>query len=127
NGEPVLARVQLPVTVRDTLGIRAHGATGWSVQRCLARIAAEGRGVLVLLATQESAEEILDSVEIVRGKLLAPAPTAVGGHLAYLTIGVGSQILRELGVQQLRLMGAPIKYNAISGFELEVADYVSFE
>jgi GTP cyclohydrolase II len=36
-------------------------------------------------------------------------------------VGLGSQILRDLGVGKIRLMGAPIKYNAISGFGLEVS------
>ncbi|MDP5052875.1 MAG: bifunctional 3,4-dihydroxy-2-butanone-4-phosphate synthase/GTP cyclohydrolase II, partial [Congregibacter sp.] len=43
---------------------------------------------------------------------------------SYNTVGVGSQILRELGVGKIRLMGAPIKYNAISGFGLEVIDFL---
>ncbi len=122
--QPVLARVQLAVSVRDTLGIRAPGAMGWSVPRCLARIADENHGLLVLLASHETAADKLASIDIIGGRLPAPSPTAVGGHAAYLTIGVGSQILRELGAHKLRLMGAPIKYNAISGFELEVVEYI---
>jgi GTP cyclohydrolase II len=47
-----------------------------------------------------------------------PAGTAAGE--SYNTVGLGSQILRDLGVGKIRLMGAPIKYNAISGFGLEV-------
>ena len=41
----------------------------------------------------------------------------------YFTVGIGSQILRELGVGKIKLMGAPLKYNAISGFDLEVVAY----
>ncbi len=122
--EPLLARVQLPVTIRDILGVHTPGAPGWSVPRCLARIASEGRGVLVLLASQERATDLLASVDIVGGSKPAPSPASVGGHTAYLTIGIGSQILRDLGASKLRLLGAPIKYNAISGFELEVVEYV---
>lgn len=122
---PALARVQLAVSVRDLLGIRAPGLSGWNIQRCLARVSAEGTGVVVLLAGSESANDLLDSVDIVRGKRPAPAPQPVGGHEAFLTIGVGSQILRSLGLRKLRLMSAPVKYNAISGFDLEVVEYVS--
>ncbi len=42
----------------------------------------------------------------------------------YTTVGLGSQILKDLGVGKIHLMGAPIKYNAISGFDLEVLDFV---
>ncbi len=43
---------------------------------------------------------------------------------SYTTVGLGSQILKDLGVGKIHLMGAPIKYNAISGFDLEVLDFV---
>ena len=43
----------------------------------------------------------------------------------YLTIGTGSQILRELGVGRMRLLSSPWKFSALSGFDLEVVDIVS--
>jgi 3,4-dihydroxy 2-butanone 4-phosphate synthase/GTP cyclohydrolase II len=48
---------------------------------------------------------------------LPPVPNA--------QIGVGSQILRDLGVQKMRLMGAPVKYTGLAGFDLEVVEYVT--
>ena len=72
----------------------------------------------------EQGEDVLRDVDMALGKAPAPRPVADGAHNTYFTVGVGSQILRELGVGKMRLMGAPIKYNAISGFDLEV---VSFE
>ena len=41
------------------------------------------------------------------------------------TVGLGSQILRALGVGKIRLMGPAIRYNAISGFGLEVVEHLS--
>jgi 3,4-dihydroxy 2-butanone 4-phosphate synthase/GTP cyclohydrolase II len=125
--QPVLARVQIAVSVRDLLGAHAPGRKGWSLGRCLERIATEDSGVLVLLASHETSDDLLASVEIVQGKKPIPLAPPVGDHRAYLTIGVGSQILRDIGARQLRLMGAPIKYNAISGFDLEVVEYISAE
>lgn len=125
--QPLLARVQIAVTVRDLLGVQVAGRNAWSAGRCLARIAAEGTGVLVLLAGHETPEDLLASVDIAQGKKPIPQAPPVGDHRAYLTIGVGSQILRDIGARQLRLMGAPIKYNAISGFDLEVVEYISAE
>jgi 3,4-dihydroxy 2-butanone 4-phosphate synthase/GTP cyclohydrolase II len=40
------------------------------------------------------------------------------------TVGVGSQILADLGIQKMRLMSMPKKYHALSGFHLEVVEYV---
>jgi 3,4-dihydroxy 2-butanone 4-phosphate synthase/GTP cyclohydrolase II len=125
--EPLLARVTLPVTVRDLLGIHAEGTTGWSVSRVLARIQAEGRGVLVLLASQESSADQLVNLQIAQGTKPAPVTPSANGRHTYLTIGIGSQILRDLGARRLRLRGAPIKYNAISGFDLVVTDFETLD
>ena len=43
---------------------------------------------------------------------------------AYRNIGTGSQILRELGVRKMRLLSSPMKFNALSGFDLEIVEYV---
>ncbi|MES2683886.1 MAG: bifunctional 3,4-dihydroxy-2-butanone-4-phosphate synthase/GTP cyclohydrolase II [Pseudomonadota bacterium] len=125
--QPVLVRVQTGNTVRDLMEIRAAGASGWNLRRCMERVAAEGAGVIVLLTVGESAADLLLSVDIASGKKPAPSASPTGSRLAFMTIGIGSQILRGLGLHQLRLMGAPIKYSAISGFDLEVVEYVSPE
>ena len=43
-----------------------------------------------------------------------------------LTIGTGSQILRDIGVGKMRLLSYPARLNAISGFDLEVVEFVQF-
>jgi 3,4-dihydroxy 2-butanone 4-phosphate synthase/GTP cyclohydrolase II len=77
--------------------------------------------VLVLLARPESEEALLHSIDLALGedRPSPPAPTDT-----YNTIGLGSQILRDLGVGQIHLLGAPMKYNAISGFGLEVLETI---
>jgi 3,4-dihydroxy 2-butanone 4-phosphate synthase/GTP cyclohydrolase II len=95
---------------------------GWSAQRCLEKIAEEGAGVMVLLSRGETDEQLLHSVDLALGNI-EPRGSQAGD--SYNTVGVGSQILRDLGVGKIRLMGAPIKYNAISGFGLEVIDYLA--
>ena len=39
-------------------------------------------------------------------------------------IGIGSQILRDLGVQKIKLMGSEVRYPSLSGFDLEVTEYL---
>ena len=41
----------------------------------------------------------------------------------YLTVGTGSQILKHANVGKMRL-STPMKFSAISGFDLEVVEYV---
>lgn len=121
-GIPTLVRVHVASTLRDLLGSRVEGSSGWYAQRCLARIAEAGAGVLVLLGRTEGDEQLLHSLDLVLGEAPRPQRSVDG---PYNTVGLGSQILRDLGVGKIRLMGAPIKYNALSGFGLEVCDYLA--
>jgi 3,4-dihydroxy 2-butanone 4-phosphate synthase/GTP cyclohydrolase II len=41
------------------------------------------------------------------------------------TFGTGAQVLRALGVKQMRVMSAPKHIHALSGFGLEVVEYVA--
>jgi 3,4-dihydroxy 2-butanone 4-phosphate synthase/GTP cyclohydrolase II len=45
----------------------------------------------------------------------------------YRTIGVGSQMLRDLGVSKMRLLSSPMRFNALSGFGLEIVEYLETE
>jgi len=121
-GEPTLVRVHLTSSLRDLVGSELPGHPTWSIGKCLKAVADNGRGVIVLLASEESAEQLLASIDIALGE----APGAGNeGPDSHHTVGLGSQILKDLGVGKIHLMGAPIKYNAISGFDLEVKDFVN--
>jgi 3,4-dihydroxy 2-butanone 4-phosphate synthase/GTP cyclohydrolase II len=84
-------------------------------------VAANGRGVIVLLARNERPEQLLASIDMALGEPHAGLGVTPD---TYTTVGLGSQILKDLGVGKIRLMGAPIKYNAISGFDLEVLEFM---
>jgi 3,4-dihydroxy 2-butanone 4-phosphate synthase/GTP cyclohydrolase II len=122
--QPALVRVHVQSAVRDMIGAEAPGRPSWNFQKCLQALAADGTGVVVLLARHESDDALLHSVDIALGAADIVAGTG-DNTSTYMTVGLGSQILRDLGVGKMRLMGAPIKYNAISGFDLEVIEYVS--
>ncbi len=122
--EPTLVRVHVQSAMRDLVTSEVDGKPSWSMARCLRKVAEVGRGVIVLLSRAENSEQLLASVDMALGE------AASGGGMTpdtYTTVGLGSQILRDLGVGKIHLMGAPIKYNAISGFDLEVLDFVSPE
>ena len=79
-------------------------------------------------AGNKGAEAALSALEMV--SLLAHLERQLGGETkvanptTYSTVGAGSQILRGLGVRKMRLMSSPMKFNAISGFDLEVVEYL---
>ncbi|MEE2797982.1 MAG: bifunctional 3,4-dihydroxy-2-butanone-4-phosphate synthase/GTP cyclohydrolase II, partial [Pseudomonadota bacterium] len=83
------------------------------------RVAAEGRGVVLMLGNQVDSAALLEHVSnLGTGNAAARRPST------YNTVGAGSQILRDLGVRKMRLLSSPMKFNAISGFDLEVVEYL---
>jgi 3,4-dihydroxy 2-butanone 4-phosphate synthase/GTP cyclohydrolase II len=125
--EPVLVRVHLQASLRDLLGTQVPGQPpGWNAARCLERIAREGTGVFVLLDQPESPEYRLASIATALGDTAAALPPRAP-NTTHTLVGVGSQILRHLGVGRMRVMGPKIRYNAISGFGLEVVEHIPFD
>lgn len=122
--EPVLVRVQNNNVLRDVLGARKAGE-GWSSGQALARISAEGKGVLVLLSPS-SENDIEQQLNALLGRNQTPRRINKDSPGAFLTIGTGSQILRELGVQKMRLLSSEVKFGGISGFNLEITEYLPF-
>ena len=41
------------------------------------------------------------------------------------TLGLGAQILSDLGVVKMKVMSSPKRLHALSGFGLEVVEYIS--
>ena len=118
---PTLVRVQAIETLRDALGCDSEGTPlQWNLERSLAHIAAVGTGVLVLLAQQESPEATLEQLRL-HGAGQARAP-----QFPQRTLGIGAQILRDVGVRRMQLMSTEVPYKAVSGFELEVVEFVPF-
>jgi 3,4-dihydroxy 2-butanone 4-phosphate synthase / GTP cyclohydrolase II len=99
-----------------------HELFGWPLRNALQRVAEEGAGVVVLLRKPESAREIVQQV-VALGK--APVEDSADENQVLRTYGVGAQILSDLGVRRMRVLSAPKKMQAISGFGLEVVEYVA--
>ncbi|MFD2272797.1 3,4-dihydroxy-2-butanone-4-phosphate synthase [Undibacterium arcticum] len=123
DSEPPLVRVQGVEALRDVLDADfTFGPRYWNAKRALAHIAQADRGVLVLLAREEGANEVLQDIERYTSTDTPRAPL-----FAQRTLGVGAQILRDLGVRRMRLMSHTVPYRAVAGFDLEVAEFVPFE
>jgi 3,4-dihydroxy 2-butanone 4-phosphate synthase / GTP cyclohydrolase II len=122
--EPTLVRVQTINTLRDIFGTELpEGSAGWSYRKAMQRIAEEGSGAMVLIDQGESTAQQLEEI------LQFPAvPQAASdgsdGTQIYRLIGTGSQILKQIGVGKMRAMSAPTRFNALSGFDLEVVEFV---
>lgn len=121
---PTLVRVHTVSSVRDLLAVSSAERASWSMQDSLSRVGYEG-GVVVLINKQESDVELLAQVDAVLGADLPDHSQQKS--VGYSQVGMGAQILRDLGVGKIRLMGAPVKYNALEGFGLEVVEFVEPE
>jgi 3,4-dihydroxy 2-butanone 4-phosphate synthase / GTP cyclohydrolase II len=117
-----LVRVHIQDTLGDILGVQSP-ALGWPLDSAIERISREDAGVVVVLREQESSRELMEAVEA-----LSATPDELTerrrGESVLKTYGVGAQILRDLGVQRMRVLSAPKQMHGISGFDLEIAEYV---
>ena len=123
GNEPTLVRVHVRNMLSDVLGIE-HEQFGWPLRSALKRIADEGKGVVVLLRMPESPRELMQQI-VNLNKPLADDPHAADSRQVLRTYGLGAQILSDLGVRKMRVLSAPKRMHAISGFGLEVVDYVA--
>ncbi|MCB1741391.1 MAG: 3,4-dihydroxy-2-butanone-4-phosphate synthase [Gammaproteobacteria bacterium] len=121
--EPTLIRVHVRDALSDLTGSQ-RDESRWPIQDVLARIDEEGAGVVVILRNPEPDEEIIRRVKRYQredeGEILAardPSPTL-------RTYGVGAQILLDLGVRRMRVLSKPRRMLGLSGFGMEVVEYV---
>ena len=121
--QPTLVRVHVTAVFRDLIGTTIEGHTSWSFDASLRAIAEAEAGVLVLLSKPETAEDLISGIDRLLGSPAAELSSSSPD--AYNQIGMGAQILRDLGVGQIKLMGAPLKYNALAGFGLEVIEFAA--
>ncbi|MCU0758605.1 MAG: bifunctional 3,4-dihydroxy-2-butanone-4-phosphate synthase/GTP cyclohydrolase II [Steroidobacteraceae bacterium] len=128
EGPPPLVRVHLTDTLRDVLGIGAgtDGGRHWTLRAAMARVAAEGHGVIVILREAETPRQLADAV---RG-LARPGEqvaAATEGAPVLRTYGIGAQILKDVGVRRMRVLSAPKQLHGLSAFDLEVESYVDHD
>ncbi len=119
---PVLVRVHLENPIYDLTGaISSH----WPIRNILKRIAEEGQGVVVILRNQFEPAALINQIESMgtRGKDEPQRPDKDGKDIR--TLGIGAQILSDLGVVKMKVMSSPKRLHALSGFGLEVVEYIS--
>jgi len=122
RSEAPLVRVHLQDTLGDVIGVRSP-SLGWPLEDAIRRISAEESGVVVLLREQESSRDFVEAAESL-DRTRDEVKAARSGDAVLRTYGVGAQILRDIGLHKIRVLSAPKQMYAISGFDLEIVDYV---
>ncbi len=112
---PALVRVQVEDPLSDLLHWRREDF-GVSAGDALRAIAEAGEGVMVVLSARHDPEALLARVrsqpEVVHGKDVGQ----------WRRNGAGAQILAELGLGKLRVLGTPRRQIGLAGFGLEVVE-----
>ena len=117
--DDVVVRVHEPFTALDLLDTAAAGHS-WPLPRALQALQAAPCGVAVLLNCAQDADALLGA--------WAPAAAAAAPARTQMdlrTYGVGAQILRELGVRRMKLLGSPRRMPSMVGYGLEVTSFIA--
>ena len=117
--DEVLVRVHEPLSVLDLLdaGPCDHS---WPLPRALAALQKSERGAAVLLNCGEDAAVLLPQV-LARSRG-ARRPTL---PMDLRTYGIGAQILRDLGIARMKLLGSPRRMPSMAGYGLEVSGFIA--
>ncbi|WP_431276151.1 bifunctional 3,4-dihydroxy-2-butanone-4-phosphate synthase/GTP cyclohydrolase II [Variovorax ureilyticus] len=120
-GDTVDVRVHEPLSVLDALELH-RSMHSWSLDASLSHLAAQGKGVAVLLNCGESAADLLSQFD----GTARPAQAPERGRMDLRSYGIGAQILRACGVHRMNLMGTPRRMPSMAaGFGLEIAGYIT--
>ena len=119
SDKEIMVRVQQNNTLQDVIGINQFGSR-LSFSQAMNKINKEGSGVLLLLSHQETPKELLSNVSFLKGEKKANENESPDSRI----VGVGAQILKDLGVKKIRLLGASAKY-PLTGFDLEITEFIN--
>lgn len=123
--EPTLVRVHVQNPLCDlTASLRPE--CGWPLQDALERISAARCGVVVLLCQQWQPDDLASQLQALQAPP-SPAPETWRNPKVteLLTIGLGGQILANLGVGRMQVLSVPRRIHALSGFGLTIEEYVA--
>ena len=107
--ENTCVRVHMEDIFKDIL---KENSSSFNIDAALKYIAQSASGVFLLLRKQTN-QSILENVD-----------TSTDPINDIKTYGIGAQILADLGVGKMKILGSPRKLHGLKGFGLEVSEYI---
>ena len=95
-----------------------------SLTQALERLAREDSGVLVVIDDGQEPQDILSRMHGFAHGQRPPRPSEEQHLRSY---GLGAQSLSDQGVRKMRLLSAPYKLTAVSGYQLEIEEFIGEE
>ena len=124
--EPVLTRIHANFISNDILELLRKKDN--ELNRIFQQIDAAGKGAFIVINQGGYSQNLLHRIQAIKaaqeGKL---APSQVPAAQVK-DIGIGAQILIDLGISHMKLLtnSEPSRYVGMSGYGLEITDYVSY-
>ncbi len=118
DSDIVPVRVHEPFTALDMLDMGSAGGHSWPLPAALQTLRSGPCGVAVLLNCTADVAAWLPQLSPSPSAPRAPKP-----QMDLRTYGVGAQILRELGVRRMRLLGNPRRMPSMTGYGLEITSF----
>lgn len=122
DGEPVLVRVHAR-NLLDDIFSSTRSDCKMPVREAMKLIAEAGRGVLVIIRQYENNKalaELVHQYQMQDNGVVIPA--AVEKTDTWRTTGTGSQILADLGIHKIKVLGPHKTYFGLSGFDIELVE-----
>jgi len=129
--QPALVRVQRANLLGDAFGL--SGSLGRPhLAYTMQKVASEGSGAIVYLSADENEDRIVGQLEhYLSNRTANQSNRSVDSgseKVEFKDFGVGAQILRALGLGKLRVLtNSPKRMRAVSGFGLEIVDWLPLE
>lgn len=121
--KPVLVRVHMEDILCDLFNTM-HIDCSWPLRNALQQVSKAGEGIIVILRRRDCVQHIIKRMRDFQLHDKETEIPARKNQSDLRTYGIGAQILAELGARKLRVLSAPKKIHGISGFDMEIVEYV---